>query len=364
MFCAIHAFAIATQRSPDTLDTMEHVTALRALARSLALSLFALHFAPMLPAAEPARPETTTQRSYRADANVMLFGITVFSRSDVGGGFARLVEASSGPRNNVRLLFVSGSRPDRAHGLNRMGYIEESVSESNARPSHAEYLGFMTASGEESFADAKKALRGPSADEVQFVASRGRIDGGSEHHTVRRMLLPSSSRWTDAQHLLDLVEADLDRPGNDAKSADLSRGERPGTFLYTVLGMVRSPARISDGSFLHNGKLFHLHAVKRPDEKAGAKFVENRLISSPRDAVELAGLIRNAKTGVETTFRVWFDRTSPNALPLRFEFQLKSYLRLVFEAVPAGDPAVVKSFADASLGAQPSGSSISRAAFR
>ena len=104
--------------------------------------------------------------------------------------------------------------------------------------------------------------------------------------------------------------------------------------------------------------------MKRPDAKAGAAFVESHLISSPRDAVELAGLIRNAKTGVETTFRVWFDRTSPNALPLRFEFQPKSYLRLVFEAVPAGDPAVVKSFADAGLGPQPDVAPVARAALR
>ena len=324
-----------------------------------ALALLAIS---SLPAAEAPRPETVVQRSYRADANIVLFGLTIFSRSDVGGGFARLTEGQSGARGNVRLLFVSGSRPDRAHGLNRMGYIEESVSEVNARPAHSEYLGFMTSSGEESLADAKKALHGPAGGNVQFVASRGEIDGASAHHTVHRLLLPASSRWTDAQHLLGLVSEDLDHPGNDAKAADLHRGDEPGTFLYTVLSMVRSPARTTDGSFLHNGKLFHLHAVKRADEKAGQSFVEERLIVSSRDVEELSGLIRNAKTGTETTFRVWFDRTSPNALPLRFEFQPKSYLRLVFEAVSAADPDVMKAFAEP---ARPSGGApISRAAFR
>jgi hypothetical protein len=340
---------------------MEHVQALRAFVRPIALSLLALPVTRMLPAAEPARPETTTQRSYRADANIVVFGMTIFSRSDVGGGFARLLETSSGSRNSVRLLFVSGSRPDRAHGLNRMGYIEESVSEVNAYPSHAEYLGFMTANGEESLADARKALHGPSTNDVQFVASRGEIDGATARHTIRHMLLPASARWTDAQHLLGLVEDDLDRPGNDAKYADLSNGERPETFLYTVLSLMRSRVQTADASFLHNGKLFHLHAVKRRDTKSGAHFVESRLIASPNDAVELSGLIRNAKTGVETTFRVWFDRTSPNALPLRFEFQPKSYLRLVFEAEPRVDPAVMKAFAEPDPG---SGASISRASLR
>ena len=67
---------------------------------------------------------------------------------------------------------------------------------------------------------------------------------------------------------------------------------------------------------------------------------------------------------LETTFRLWFDRTSPNSLPLRIEFQPKSYLRLVFGAVPAEDTTVVKSFTDAIPGAQTGEASITRAAFR
>jgi len=326
----------------------------------IALALLSL---ALLPAAEVSRPETVVQRSYRADANIMIFGLTIFSRSDVGGGFARITETDVGGHGEVRLLFVSGSRPDRARGLNRMGYIEESVSEGSGGVARAEYLGFMTSSGEESLADARKALHEAAAGDVQFVASRGKIDGAAAHHIVHHLLLPAAARWTDAQHLLDRVADDLDHPGNDAKAADLPRGEEPGTFLYTVLSMVRSPARAADGSFLHNGKLFHLHATKRGDEKTGQKFVEDHLLASARDAVELSGLIRNAKTGTETTFRVWYDRTSPNALPLRFEFQPKSYLRLVFEAVPDADPAVMKAFAAPATAPRAGGTRMS-AAFR
>jgi len=324
---------MSSQRFSATLGTMRHATA-------SAMSF--LLFVTLLPAAETGRP-TTVERYYRADANIMLFGITIFSRSDVGGGFARIVE-TNGPAGGVRLLFVSGSRPDRAHGLNRMGYIEETIGE--GRAARAEYLGFMTASGEESLADAKKALHGPAAGQVEFVASRGEIDDTSARSTVRHMPLPSSARWTDAPRLLETVQEDLSKPGGGFAQADLSRGDRPGTFLYTVLSMVRSTARANDGSFVHNGKLFRLHAVKRPDAKAGAQFTQAHLIASPNNAVELSGLIRNAKTGVETTFRVWFDRTSPNSLPLRFEFQPKSYLKLVFEAQPATDPAMVRVFAE------------------
>jgi len=325
---------------------MQTIRAVRVFGWPVAPGFCAVLFATVLSAAEPASAEIVAERSYRADANVVLFGITVFSRSDVGGGFARLVESSSGSNGTVRLLFVGGSRPDRARGLNRMGYIEESVTETSARPSHAEYFGFMTASGEENLADARKALHGPSEGEASFVASRGEIDGANARHTVRHVVLPASSRWTNAQQLLDMVREDLDRPGSGAGQAEINHGDRPGTFLYTVLGMERAPARTNDATFVHNGKLFHLHVVKHVDERTGALFVEDRLIASPRDAMELAGLIRNAVTGTETTFRVWFDRTSPNLLPLRFEFQPKSYLRLAFEALPAENPATVRAFAD------------------
>ena len=301
-----------------------------------------LLFATLLPAAEP-RLETQ-ERWYRAGAVITVFGINVFSRGDVGGGFARITETPAEPGPNVRLLFVGGSLPERAHGLNRMGYIEESVSPGER--GRAEYLGFMTASGEESLADAKKALHGPGGGQVEFVASRGEIDQTSARNTVRHLPLPFSARWTDAPRLKEAVQEDLAQPGGDDAYADLSHGEHPGTFIYTVLSMARTPARVTGASFIHNGRLFRLHAVKRDDPKAGAQFTEARLMSAPGDAIEMAGVIRNAKTGAETTFRVWFDRTSPNSLPLRFEFQPKSYLKLVFEAQPAADPAVVRAFAE------------------
>jgi hypothetical protein len=346
--------AIASKCFNGTLEAMRHLPTVT----------LCLLFVFLLPAAE--RPTEAQERWYRADADITLFGITIFSRGNVGGGFARITETSAEPGPDVRLLFVSGSLPERAHGLNRMGYIEESVSP--GEHGRAEYLGFMTASGEESLADAKKALHGPAGGAVEFVASRGEIDQTSAHNTVRHLPLPSSARWTDAPRLKEAVEEDLAQPGSGGGYADLSHGQRPGTFLYTVLTMVRSPARVTDGSFVHNGKLFRLHAVKRADAKAGAQFAEARLMSAAGDAIEMAGLIRNAKTGAETTFHVWFDRSSPNSLPLRFEFQPKSYLKLVFEAQPAPDPtmdpAMVKAFAEPMSHAPAAASAALRTAFR
>ena len=51
--------------------------------------------------------------------------------------------------------------------------------------------------------------------------------------------------------------------------------------------------------------------------------------------MRLDAVIREAKSGTETPFRVWYDVGAPQALPVRFEYQAKSFLRLVFEADPA-----------------------------
>ena len=48
---------------------------------------------------------------------------------------------------------------------------------------------------------------------------------------------------------------------------------------------------------------------------------------------KLKGEILNESTGRKTNFSVWFE--AGNALPLRIEFQPKTYLRLTFEAVAA-----------------------------
>ena len=66
-------------------------------------------------------------RHYRATAYINLLSITIFSRADVGGGYASVEETGEGGREQVVLKFVSGSSPERAHGLNRLGLMQEVV---------------------------------------------------------------------------------------------------------------------------------------------------------------------------------------------------------------------------------------------
>ena len=98
------------------------------------------------------------QRRYQATAYITLLSVTIFSRSGVGFGFAGTDEKSSGGQQNFSLRFLSGSTPERAHGLNRFGFIQENVAQANRATISADYFGLMTANGEESLSDAKAAL--------------------------------------------------------------------------------------------------------------------------------------------------------------------------------------------------------------
>jgi len=61
--------------------------------------------------------------------------------------------------------------------------------------------------------------------------------------------------------------------------------------------------------------------------------LERRPPSGDREPlVAVRGKIRNLRTSRETSFRLWLEDDS-SIVPVRFEFQPRSFLRLTFEAV-------------------------------
>lgn len=82
------------------------------------------------------------------------------------------------------IKFVSGSTPERAHGLNRLGLIQEVVRKREGEKPESEYFGFMTASGEESFAQAKAALEASGKDKMSYVVAEGSARGDDVRYAV------------------------------------------------------------------------------------------------------------------------------------------------------------------------------------
>jgi hypothetical protein len=118
-------------------------------------------------------PDLNLERRYRADATVLLLGVPVLHRDAVGAGSVIWREFDAGA---TRLLEFNGfSSPERAAGLNRLGFIREL-----RRTGHSDdciYFGLMTASPEESSETARKALHS-TAKEQAYTAIEGRIGAG------------------------------------------------------------------------------------------------------------------------------------------------------------------------------------------
>ncbi len=275
------------------------------------------------------------ERKYVATAYITVLSIPIFSRSGVGVGYASAEEKLVDGERLLSLRFLSGSRPERARGLNRFGFIQENVQQKEGLMLSARYFGLMTANGEESIGEAKKALETEPVRMVPFVAAQAFISPTTARYSVRHLLLPSGYQESNADQLLSQVRAEFasDKPGEPEKSLNLN-GEPISTFLCSVRRAIETGQQKFDNRLVYNGKTFRFHAEKHPDAKVGEELRKSGITTSPSKVMALAGTIRNEKTNEATTFRLWYESGSANFLPLRFEFKPKSYLRLVFDTDP------------------------------
>ncbi len=119
----------------------------------------------------------------------------------------------------------------------------------------------------------------------------------------------------------------------------LRQSERGGAdlFLYSVRKAMLDARTATGGSLFFNGKRFLLETTKQRDLSIGAHLAESHAVARAADVVRLDAVIREQKPGHEselgsaTVFRVWYDATRRKTLPVRFEYQARSFLRLVFD---------------------------------
>jgi len=264
----------------------------------------------------PLASSATQQRQYRADAAVMFLGATLFRRQNVGGGSIQFEEARFDKATRTGITFKAGSLPSRTRGLNRLGYIQEISVEENAALREAAYFGFMTSSPEESFADAKNALEKQGSEGLKYTAINGVNNAGRARSASHHWIFPSEYDWSRCDSLVETARKKTGSADPQWRQLNASAGATPATFLNTVLQAVRAPATKSEATYVFGEKRYQLATEKSPESNGVTK---------------LKGEILNESTGRKTNFSVWF-KTGDN-LPLRIEFQPKSYLRLTFEAV-------------------------------
>src|ERR1039457_5290458 len=234
------------------------------------------------------------------------------------------------PAGPIRLLEFTGySNPERAAGLNRLGLIRETSRGERNAIRESSYFGVMTASPEESAAEAHKALQS-TATEAAYTAIRGRIAGGqvetaTAHFTGPARLSPDRRNELFARAEQALSTAPKKPPEFRAN------GPIPALFLHALADALRTP-ELGQTQYVYNGRLYRLWVRHTADPRTAAYFRERGIIRAGAGVVRVAGKVRREAGGKETEFRLWIEEGAAQPVPLRIDFQPKSYLRLVFEA--------------------------------
>lgn len=275
-----------------------------------------------------------SRRYFRADAVITFFSVPIFSRAGVGSGFAFVEELEGGSSRTRRLGFGAGSWPDKAHGLNRLGYVHETVAESSGNLAQSDYFGFMSTSKEERLEEARKALK-EGQEEALFSAVRGETRPGAYSARFTRFLSRDAVNWRFWQKVAGAAEKSFDGESlshRDEHGVPGDAGTVLPTLLYSLLRVRESGLRPLRTTFIYGSVQRTLETSAEPDAKTGEKLRQRGIVANAKSVVHITGTIRNPKLGTKTRFSVWWDRDSASALPVRIELEPKSFLRLAFEA--------------------------------
>jgi hypothetical protein len=289
--------------------------------RDLAKILLAPLFRSLQLNGQPAASSRTASRTYRCDAVIPFFGITIFRRTGVGGGQASLEETGEGADLRRTLFFAAGSDPKRAHGLSRLGWMREVVLGPSSSPSEAAYFGVLSASPEESLEHARKSVDASPGARGVFAAVNGRNTAGHSRSAVTHFEYAASALWND-RGLIEQAQSAFSPGANWRETAwPKVPNQTPPTFLLAMAVLLKQRSRRGVSRYVYNEQEYQLELDWLP-------VGHNRERLLP-----VKGKIRNLRTGFETPFRLWLDEASDSIVPVRFEVQPRSFLRLAFEGV-------------------------------
>ncbi len=310
--------------------TRRHILALGggSLAPRMLAATFAVGRLLGVDSAGHADGATAEIRRYSVNATITLFSVPLFSKGEVGGGYAIAEESDTLSGRVLSIQFGAGSCPERARGLNRLGYIHEAITEERVGvPSEFAWLAFMTTSKENNLDQAKKALEASGAA-IPYTASQGHGSRGAFTSRVERLEFPSRYTWRDIAWIEEKARAAM---AEGAGEAETGVPDRPATFLYLLRRALADSERRTTSRVIFNGRLFQMDTNKERDESATAHFAGLKKIGPSGYVMRLDAVLTEKSNGFRTPFKVWYEPDSANSLPLRFEYQAKSFLRLTFE---------------------------------
>jgi hypothetical protein len=205
--------------------------------------------------------------------------------------------------------------------LSRLGWMRETAWGPEASPSQIGYSGVLSSSPEESLDHARQSVTtAPNSGRVTFGAVMGSNSAGRTRSATARFEFDASAVWSD-RALINQAHSLFDGNVNWRETSWPSLPtQAPPTFLYQLVTLLKKRTHSAAGRYVYCEQEYLLT-------------LERRQPSGDRERlVTVRGKIRNLRTSRETVFRLWLEDDS-SIVPVRFEFQPRSFLRLTFEAV-------------------------------
>jgi hypothetical protein len=213
--------------------------------------------------------------------------------------------------------------------------MREAIVERNSIVDEAAYFGVMTTSPEETIEEARGSLGQTGTKQDEFTA----IDGHSRPGHTRSAVVHfhPSSPGSRHEQITEQARAHFrtSHPAwHERQWPSNGRGSAPLTFLYALSRALLNSEPSSECCYVYNERSYHLRIDKERDHHQGVRLAQLGLTARPDAVLQVRGRIREAQGTRQTSFRLWIEDGPARPLPLRIEFQPRSYLRLSFEADP------------------------------
>ena len=294
-----------------------------------------------------ARPTSAHLVRYQVNATVLfpLFSIPIAHRDNVGFALTSVQDFSnrgSGPLRTHELF--AASFPDRARGLNRMGFIREAVALSPDGARWTAHFGALSSNPETS----RKQVDLDSDESLRaYTVMDGFTDSRRSWNRDVRLHLKGS--WSSPEDfyetLIPIWRTKQLEPPNASFPQTAPGYPEPLGFLGIVIHSLRVAAEeVHQGSeprrtrypFTHKGELMYLfHTGHRVDGRRQRRYVEDGLVESGAVVHRLDYRILDDDGDVVQKFKLWTelpagrsDRRAAPIMPVAFEFKAKSFLEL------------------------------------
>lgn len=301
---------------------------------------------------DPDRPAVAEVRfRYQVNASIfiplVLVSIPIGSRDDLGVASAAARDFALEDGTRLRTYeFFAASSPERARGLNRLGFLREAVLMGPDGVHWTAHFGVVSATREATREEAEEHL-----DREERVERYTILDGFTDPTQTwsTTVQLDLEGQWPTA----DALYADLRKRWAVAEPDEETTLQNEGgrTYLEPVgfLGALQHSLRVAAAdatqlgtprrfryAFVHNGKAFYLdlsgHSV---DDGRRQRYVQAHLVGAEALVHKLDYHIADAEGDRVQSFELWtelpraeLDPLTPPILPVAFEFKARSFLKL------------------------------------